>query len=402
MNQDSKNDKKEEQKKVIALVGGTLIDCTGDDPVDNTTIIIESKKIVNVGSSNEITIPENAEKLDVSGKFVLPGFIDLHIHTTYPRSEKQGLTDTQSLSTLRALQLMNQYLRSGVTCVRDAGSAVEPMQALVQADALGYTNTIRLVPCGHLITVTAGHGDSPTSSIGVTVDGPWAFRQMVRNMYRAGFRHIKLSPHYTFEEVQAAVDEAKTLGIPVTSHGGGGSDTHPPRMTRLAVEAGVDCIEHLNPMPEDVLVLMAEKGTYNVPTLAIYRELYKTNYISDHLITKRGWNQSIHEELFKKAHELKIVMGIGTDAIYEYMELYPGLYFTEMKYFVELGATPMEALMAATKNGAKILQMEDELGTIEEGKLADIQVLPENPLESFDKLGKPEIVIIDGTVNKFD
>ena len=331
MNQDSKNDEEEERKKVIALVGGTLIDGTGADPVKNTTILITNKKITNIGAIDEIMIPESAEILDVSGKFVLPGFIDLHIHTTYPRSEMQGFTDSQCLSTLRSLQLMNLYLRSGVTCVRDAGSAVEPMQALVQADALGYTNTIRIIPCGHLITVTAGHGDSPTSSIGVTVDGPWAFRQMVRKMYRAGFRHIKISPHYTLEEVQAAVDEAKTLGVPITSHGGGGSDTHPPTMTRLAVEAGVDCIEHLNYNPEDVLVLMAEEGTYNVPTLSIYRELYKANYISDHLITKRGWKPSIHEELFKKAHELNIVMGVGTDAIYEFMELYPGIYFISVK-----------------------------------------------------------------------
>jgi len=220
-------------------------------------------------------------------------------------------------------------------------------------------------------------------------------------MYKAGFRHIKLSPHYTVEEVKAAVEEAKTLGIPVTSHGGGGSDTHPPTMTKLAVEAGVDCIEHLNPMEEEVLDLMVEKGTYNVPTLAIYREQYKANQIPNDLIEKRGWKLSVHEELFKKARARKIVMGIGTDAIYEFMKLYPGLYFTEMKYFLELGATPMETLVAATKNGAIILSMEDKLATIEKGKLADIQVLTGNPLDSFDVLGNPEIVIIDGKVHEF-
>ena len=119
------------------------------------------------------------------------------------------------------------------------------------------------------------------------------------------------------------------------------------------------------------------------------------------LVEKRHWILSIHETLFKKARERKILMGIGTDAVGQFMNLYPGIYFTEMKYFVELGASPMEAIMAATKNGAIILGKQDELGTLEAGKLADLQVIAGDPLKSFDVLGKPEIVIVGGKVHRY-
>jgi imidazolonepropionase-like amidohydrolase len=135
--------------------------------------------------------------------------------------------------------------------------------------------------------------------------------------------------------------------------------------------------------------------------MSIYREQYKENDINRILIEERGWTVSLHETLFKKAMARKITMGIGTDAVGRFMKLYPRIYLMEMKYFVELGASPMEAIVAATRNGALILGKEDVLGTIEEGKLADIQIIDGNPLKSLDVLGQPEIVIIGGTVHDF-
>lgn len=392
-----------EEKKiegVLALIGCTLIDGTGASPLTNAVILIGGEKIEAVGAADKILIPKDAKKIDVSGKWALPGFIDCHVHLAYPFSDLQYHTDSDSFATLRALNIMNMYLKSGVTSVRDVGSPVEVMKALLRAQEQGFIDSIRLFSCGNLITVTGGHGDSIRSSM--TADGPWAFRKAVREMHKAGFKHIKISPTFTPEEVQAAVDEAKILGMRITAHGGGFSDTIPTTMTRIAVQAGVQCIEHLNEMEDDVLDLMAQKGVFNVPTLSIYRELYKANKINRFLIEKRGWALSMHETLFKKARERKIIMGIGTDCIGEFMKLYPGVYFTEMKYFVELGATPMETIVAATKNGALILGKADELGTIEQGKLADIQVVKGDPLKSLDMLGKPEIVILRGKVYKIE
>lgn len=388
--------KKEEP--VIALVGGTLIDGTGKEPMANAAVIIQGERIIAVGPKDKVKIPQGAPIINVANKWILPGFIDCHIHLGYPYNTIQHLTDTDCLVTLRCLDTMNKYLRSGVTSVRDVGSSVEAMKALLAAKALGYIDTIRLFPCGNVITVTGGHGDGLRGC--VAVNGPWAWREAVREMEKAGFDHVKISPTFTPEEVKAAVEEAKTLGMRITAHGGGLSDTTPTSMTRIAVEAGVHCIEHLNEMEEDVLDLMAKKGVANVPTMAVYRELYRRKAVPQVLIEKRHWTLSMHETLFKKARERKILMGIGTDGVGDFMNLYPGLYFMEMKYFVELGVSPMETIVAATKNGAIILDKEEELGTIEEGKLADLQVIGGDPLKSFDVLGQPEMVIIGGRVHR--
>jgi len=385
--------------KVVALVGGTLIDGTGAQPAANVTVLIKGEKIEAVGPSGKVDIPKDAKKIDVSGKWILPGFVDCHIHLGYPFSTMAYFTDTDSLATIRALKIMNDYLRSGVTSVRDVGSPIEPLQALMAASQQGFIDSIRLNPCGYLITVTGGHGDGMNGAL--AVNGPWEFRAAVRDMFKNGFRHIKISPTFTLEEVQAAVDEANTLGIPITAHGGGQSDTTPTTMTKVAVEGGVDCIEHLNEMEVEVLDLMAEKGVYSVPTMAVYRELYKTKMLPKVLIDYRGWSLEMHETLFKQARERKILMGIGTDSVGPFMKKLPGFYFTEMKYFVELGTTPMEAIVCATKNGAIILDKEKELGTIEAGKLADLQVLGGDPLESFDVLGKPEMVMVGGKIHDF-
>ncbi len=389
----------QKEEPVIALVGGTLIDGTGRAPVPNTTVLIQGQRIKAVGPAEKVKVPEGAVTISVANKWILPGFIDCHIHTGYPYNNMQYFTDTDSVATLRSLHILNMYLKSGVTAVRDVGSSVESMRAILTAQALGYIDTIRLFPCGNVITVTGGHGDGLRGSM--AVDGPWAWRKAVREMHKAGFDHIKISPTFTLEEAQAAVDEAKTLGLRITAHGGGQSDTTPTTMTRIAVQAGVHCIEHLNEMEDDVLDLMAQKGVYNVPTMAVYRELYRLNKVPRVLVEKRNWTLAMHETLFKKARERKILMGIGTDGVGEFMNLYPGLYFMEMKYFVELGVSPMETIVAATKNGAIILGKQDELGTVEVGKLADLQVLSSDPLKSFDGLGKPEIVIVGGRVHRF-
>lgn len=384
---------------IIAVVGGTLIDGTGQTLVANSVIIIEGEKIKEAGPAGKIRIPAEATKIDASGKWVLPGFIDCHIHLTTETSDLEYYRDSNSLATLRALQLMNMYLRSGVTAVRDVGSRIESMQALLRAQKQGYIDSIRVYPCGDLITITGGHGYGMHGSR--AVNGPWEWRKAVREMYAAGFSHIKISPQFTLEEARAAVEEARMLGLHITAHGGGFSDTMPPSMTRVAIKAGVECIEHLNEMDDETLDLMARHHVYNVPTLYTYYASYQRNDINRFLIEKRHWSMAMHETLFKKAYKKKILMGIGTDANQEYRELYPRIYFEEMKYFVRLGMKPTEVIVCATRNGARILGLEDELGTIEPGKAADLQILKNNPLESFDNLGTPETVILCGKIYRF-
>ncbi|HUX06991.1 MAG TPA: amidohydrolase family protein [Acidobacteriota bacterium] len=384
-----------DEEKVIALVGGTLIDGTGAPPVPDAIVIIKGERIAAVGRGDELQIPEEAEKIDVAGKWVLPGFIDLHVHSACPRDDKEYYGYTNSLGTLLALDFLNKYLPSGVTSVRDVGSPVEPMQAIMEASRRGYIDTIRIFPCGNLITVTGGHGYGLKG--GLEADGPWEWRKAVREMYKAGFRHVKISPPYTLEEVRATVEETHAQGMRITSHGGGASDTEPPSMTGNAVKGGVQCVEHASKFEEGLLELMAEKGVHFVPTIYWIKRYYADGHFSE-LLKKRGWTLDVNEQVFKDAVKLNLVIGVGTDFTEEYAKLYPGLYFSEMEYFVELGLSRMEAIVCATKNGGIILGMEDDLGTIEAGKLADIQILSENPLESFKALGHPDMVLIGGRI----
>ena len=117
----------EKREDVYAMVGGTLIDGTGGQPVKDAIVLIKGEKIESAGPAAEVNIPKGAEKIDVSGKWILPGFIDCHIHLGYFFSTLEYFTDSDSLATIRALKIMNAYLRCGVTSVRDVGSPIEPM-----------------------------------------------------------------------------------------------------------------------------------------------------------------------------------------------------------------------------------------------------------------------------------
>lgn len=146
-------EKKEEP--IIALVGATIIDGTGAAPVANATVLIQGQKITAVGPSAKVQVPSGAQKIDVAGKWILPGFIDCHSHTGYPFDDIQYFTDSDSLATLRSFHILDMYLGSGVTAVRDVGSSVESMQALLAAQGFGYIDSIRLFACASLPTAAA-------------------------------------------------------------------------------------------------------------------------------------------------------------------------------------------------------------------------------------------------------
>jgi len=382
----------------IAITGGTLIDGNGGQPVANATVLVNDDRIVAAGPAGTMQIPADAKRYDATGKYVLPGFIDMHMHFVYPRD---GAPDpSKSLSTLRGLHFMDMYVDSGVTSARDVAGMIEPMQALEEAQRVGYIHSLRLHSVGQLITTTGGHG--PEWSYFAT--GPYGFREAVRKMYGAGFHYIKISPPYTQEEADAAVDEAKIHRMHITSHGGGYSDTEPESMTRRAINANVQCIEHLY-MPVEDLDLMAKKGIAVIPTMEVMHLLYTNPTVLpqiQYLEHTRGWSMALHDKLFKEAHKRKILMGVGTDAILELADKnYPQMYVTELEHYTRLGMTPLETITAATKNGAIILGREDELGTLEKGKLADLQIVDGNPLESFKALGHPSLVMIGGEVLRY-
>lgn len=383
-----------QRTKTVALVGAHVIDGTGAEPVENAVVLIEGELIKAVGPAAEIVIPENAERIDTSGKWILPGFIDLHIHLTYPQGLEMYSGDTGSFQTIRALSVMDKLLKAGITSVRDVASHVEPMQAIQIGTQQGYLSSIRVFSVGQGIVSTGGHGEILTATR--AADGADEWRKAVRETKKAGFEYVKILPPFTPEEVCAAVDEVRIKGMRITAHGGGASDTVPPSMTRIAVEAGVQCIEHPPKMSEGTLELMAEKGVHWVPTLAVYRQLYRSGMKKDLLAL--GWSAKMHEDMFKKGWGLGLTIGVGTDFVGSFTKRYPKPYFEELRYYVDLGLTPMEAIVCATRNGGIILGKAETLGTLEPGKLADLQVVGGNPLLSFEALGNPEMVMIGGRI----
>jgi imidazolonepropionase-like amidohydrolase len=380
----------------IAITGGTLIDGNGGPPVANATLLVRDDRIVAVGPAGAVEIPADAKRYDATGRYVLPGFMDMHMHLVFPRD----VQPSDSLSTLRGLHFMDRYVDVGVTGVRDVAGMIEPMQALEEAQRLGYIHSLRLYSVGQLITTTGGHGPGWS----YFASGPYGFREGVRKMYEAGFHYIKISPPYTQEEADAAVDEAKIHRMRITSHGGGYSDTEPESMTRRAILANVQCIEHLY-MPVEDLDLIAKKGIHVVPTLEVMKLLYEFPTVLpqiQYLERKRGWSMALHDKLFREANKRHILMGIGTDAILDLADKnYPDMYFREMEHFVRLGMTRLEAITAATRNGAIILGREEDLGTLEQGKLADLQIVDGDPLQSFQPLGRPSLVMIGGAVLRY-
>ena len=234
----------------VALVGGTVIDGTGAAPLADAVVLIEGDRITAVGRRREVTIPANTRSIDVAGKYVLPGLIDLHTHFTLPL-HGIGADNTDAVRTLRALHYMNLYLRSGITSARDVAGVPAVFEALMKAGRDGSVNSIRLFPTGRFITTSAS--PAPHEGYFRQATGPWDFRLAVRETYASGFRHLKFGPPFSAEEIGAALEEAKLLGMRVTVHS---SWNGPTSMAKVAAEAGAHGFEHVSGMSDDLLDLI--------------------------------------------------------------------------------------------------------------------------------------------------
>lgn len=383
---------------VQVLQGATLIDGTGTDPISDAVIVIRGNRIQEVGRSGRVSIPEGATLIPVEGKYVLPGMIDLHTHITYPTSVLEFFTDTDTTATLRAIDKIDHYVQHGITSLRDVGSRNDIPFRVKEAVRYGLVSGPRIFPAGKLITATGGHGAEGnllvTNGIVHEANGADDFRQAVREQVKAGADCIKLASQYTLEEAAAAIDEAHQLGLRATA------DAHTFYIT-WAVQAGIDCIDHPLPRDEETIRLMAEKGTCAVPTIVAYYNIFQERGGYWGTQSRRFYfDHAANMELLRRLKSAGIKTGIGTDVVMDYTKQLPGYYLSELRFFLEAGYSPMETIIAATRTGAEILGMEDKLGTIENGKLADLIVVEENPLENMDTVVRPLLVMVDGKIIK--
>jgi len=382
----------------LVLKGGRIFDGTGSKVRDGT-LVIERNRIKEVLPPGSTNWPKDAQVIDVAGKTIMPGLMDLHTHITEAGAlSGPTVLSNESLNTLKAVERLRYYIESGVTSIRDLASHGDIPFRLKDFVSQNRIPGPRLFPAGQIISSTGGHGnhgyhmDNPLINAERAVDGPDQWRKAVREQFNKGADLIKTASHFSREEIQAAVEEAHALGLKITTD----SEAF---YVQWAVEAGMDCVEHLQPRSDEAIRLMAEKGTQAVPTFVPFmRDLDRRGgSIGGGPTGRYTVTRESLMELFRKMKRAGIKMGIGLDVGMNTIS-FPGLYIKELKYFVKGGYTIPEALVAATKTSAEILDMDDKLGTITPGKLADIIVIDGKPDVNLDDLNNVDLVIRDGYI----
>jgi imidazolonepropionase-like amidohydrolase len=381
----------------LVLRGGRIFDGTGAAAREGT-LVIERNRIAKILPAGSTDWPADAKVVDVSGKTVLPGLIDLHTHLTYPlNAGDAGITASEADGALRASEKLRYFIESGITSVRDVGSMGNVTFRLKEWVNENRVVGPRVFPAGEFITGEGGHSTENTPDdlirmAGATriANGPDDWRLAVREMFHRGADVIKLGSHFSVDEVRAAVQEAHELGLKVTVD----SETF---YIQRAVEAGADTIEHPLPRADETIALMARKGVAADPTLVPYQIIFDEwgGYFGS---TSRRFtfSKEANLEMLKRLKKAGVKCGVGTDLILHWYRYLPGPYIQELKNFVAAGWSPAEALVAATKTNSEILDMDDRLGTLAAGKLADLLIVSGKPDENLDDLRNVDLVIRDG------
>ena len=399
---------------LLVLQGGTLINGTGNPSITDALVAIRGDRIVYAGAASDAQVStEEGQVVDTSGFYIVPGLIDLHIHFTQQRGmDFSRYRDSDAAAAIRGVLLLGQLADAGITAVRDVGTSNDVALRIKEAVERRMVDGPRVLWSGNLIAARSGHADEITStatgrpkslapSTRVRVaSGPWDWRLAVREQIRKHADWIKLTSPYTREEVAAAVDEAHMLGIPVAVDSFG-------KYTEWASDAGVDTIEHPLHMNEQVIAAMARNGTDFVPTLTAFYNVEKTGYPSAG-IPSGGFFFTFsrrypvihaqHLEMVGLAHKAGIRIGVGSDIPFENDVRYPQDYYVELGLLKDAGLSDEDVFASATRVGAEILKMEDKLGTLEAGKLADILVVGSNPLDDIQNLQDVKLVVADGRV----
>src|SRR5262249_11383523 len=342
-----------------------------------------------------MAIPRAATRIDGRGLTLLPGLIDCHVHLCLgaePDVVKAVEQATPTETLLKASQLARQTLEAGVTTVRDVGSRDHSIFSLKRAIDKGLTPGPRIVGAGLSICMIGGHG---ARFIGQEVEGVEQVRKVVREQIDAGAEVIKViasggvltpgtSPdqaQMTLEELSAAVDEAKQAGCKVAAHAHGASGM------KNAIRGGVHSIEHATLMDEETVSLFEKHAVYMVPTLSALATTAACRRgcgIPDSVLDKAKAMTKHHQASFKKAHHSGILIAMGTDAGTPFN--FHGENAQELDRMVAFGMTPMEAIVASTSAAARLIGIQDQVGTIAKGKQADLVLVDGNPLRRIELL----------------
>ncbi len=404
------------QKKYIWC--GTLIDGVSNDPKTNMTIVIEGNKIISI--ENGFTKGAADDKIiDLKTKTITPGWMDMHVHLSGETNPNQYLEEFQLNDAdyaYRSVGFAKKTLLSGFTTVRDAGGSV--VISLRKAINRGLIEGPRIVAAGTPIGSTGSHADptngyrtdligDPNPKIGIA-NGTDECIKAVRQRYKEGSDVIKImatggvlsvasdgsGAQFTEEEIQTIVQTAKDYRLKVMTH------AHGAEGIKRAIRAGVASIDHGTLMDDECIELFKKYGTWYVPTMTAGRSVMdsakKPGYYPAVVAVKAIEIGPKLKTTFTKAYKAGVKIAFGTDAgVFKH-----GMNWLEFTYMIEGGMKPMEAIKSATINTATLLGMQDNLGTIETGKLADIVAVEGDPLKDSQAFGKVVFVMKDGIVYK--
>ncbi len=395
-------DRRANRKVTTLLTNAFLVDCTGNEPRERASVVVDGERISAVRSGGPPPTGGYDRVIDCAGMTILPGLTDAHVHIGAVEVNilDQHREHPPNLVALMMARTLEDTLQQGFTTVRDAGGADWSFKAAIER---GIVDGPRLLVSGRPLSQTGGHGDwrratetqaaeifYPTAGMhSVVCDGVDEVRRAAREQLRLGADQIKvmasggaMSPadelsatQYALEELRAAVEVAGAARTYVMAH------AYNDESVRNCLQSGVRSIEHGNLIDEETARLIARSGAYLVPTLVTYEALSeegKSHNVRDSVIRKIDEAREVGIRALRYAHEAGVRIASGSDLLGPLQDRKARE--LEIKTSV---LSPMESLLSATKTNASLFGLEEEIGTVEEGKLADLLVVDGSPLEDI-------------------
>lgn len=399
----------------IVLTADNMFDSSSGKLSSNPAILIRDNMIVDVSTQGKLIIPQGAEVINLKGKTLLPGFMDMHVHLS---SAAEGISFLESRlqsvprRAVNAVMNAQKTLQAGFTSVRNVGASDYTVIAVREAVSAGDVDGPRIWATGPSLGITGGHCDDNYSppelkqkAQGIA-DGPWAVKAKVRENIKYGANAIKFCAtggvfsrgtkvgaiQYSLEEMQAIVEESHRRDLVVAAH------AHGTEGIRTAIIAGVDSIEHASILDDETIKLAKKYGTYL--SMDIYNTEYtfefgKANGVPEENLKKDQAIGQVQRDSFSAAVKAGVNMVFGSDAA-----IYPhGDNAKQFSRMVKYGMTEAQALQAATINAAKLMK-HTQLGVIKTGYLADIVAVTGNPLDDIAVTEKVDFVMKNGVIYK--
>lgn len=399
---------------------GNVITAEGSQVLKNQTLVIEADKITAIEAG--FRTPASGDLVvDLKNHFVMPGLMDMHTHFSYqssPTAYSEGFTMNEADVALRGATYAEKTLLSGFTTVRELGDSHHVSTALRKAIDAGYTNGPRIFTAGKSIATTGGHADptngvaykrmgDPTAAEGV-INGADDARKAVRQRYKEGADLIKITAtggvlsvaksgmnaQFKDDELRAIVETAKDYGFTVAVH------AHGKEGMERAIKAGVSSIEHGTFMDDNTMKLMKQHGTYFVPTISAGKYVAEKakipGFFPEMVRLKAATIGPLIQQTFARAYKAGVKIAFGTDAGVGMH----GDNWQEFVFMTEAGMPAMAAIHSATIESARLLGVEQTLGSLKVGKVADIIAVPGDPLADIQLMGKVNFVMKAGVVYK--